>query len=104
MNQRATKGNTFYNGFFKIRNYSRRAEQDGQELPVASKVFLISLAIFAYVVYNLAFAALAAPAGILSDRLGRRRVMRLGFLIFAVVYTGFALAASPLLIWPLFAL
>ncbi len=62
------------------------------------------LAILAYVVYNLAFALLAAPAGMLSDRLGRRRVMQLGFLIFALVYAGFAFAASPRLIWPLFAL
>ncbi|MGH7600424.1 MAG: MFS transporter [bacterium] len=62
------------------------------------------LAILAYVVYNLAFAVLAIPAGILSDRLGRRRVMQLGFLIFAIVYTGFAFSTSPLLIWPLFTL
>jgi MFS family permease len=80
----------------------------------SSDVFLIlrakdlgltpQLAILAYVVYNLVFALLAAPAGALSDRLGRRRVMQLGFLIFAGVYGGFAFSASPLLIWPLFAL
>lgn len=80
----------------------------------SSEVFLIlrakdvgltsQLAILAYVVYNVAFAVLATPAGILSDRLGRRRIMQLGFLIFAVVYTGFAFSTSPLLIWPLFAL
>jgi len=61
-------------------------------------------AIFAYVVYNLAYVLLATPAGILSDRLGRRRVMQTGFLIFAFVYAGFAIIKSPLLIWPLFAL
>jgi len=61
-------------------------------------------AIFAYVVYNLAYVLLATPAGILSDRLGRRRVMQSGFLIFALVYAGFAIITSPLFIWPLFAL
>jgi len=61
-------------------------------------------AIFAYVVYNLAYVLLATPAGILSDRLGRRRVMQTGFLIFAIVYAGFAVIKSPLFIWPLFAL
>lgn len=61
-------------------------------------------AIFAYVIYNLTFALSAAPAGILSDRLGRRRVMQAGFTLFAGVYAGFALAQSTFLIWPLFAL
>jgi MFS family permease len=60
--------------------------------------------IFAYVLYNLAFALLAAPAGMISDRLGRRRIMQAGFLIFALVYAGFALATSTLMIWPLFVL
>jgi MFS family permease len=80
----------------------------------SSDVFLIlrareiglstSAAILAYVVYNLAYALLAMPAGMISDRLGRRRVMQSGFLIFAVVYAGFAIIKAPLLIWPLFAL
>ena len=80
----------------------------------SSDVFLIlrandlglssTLAICAYVVYNLAYALLATPAGMISDKCGRRRVMQMGFLVFAVVYTGFALANSTWLIWPLFAL
>jgi MFS family permease len=80
----------------------------------SSDVFLIlraqeiglsaQLAILAYVVYNLAYALLATPAGMISDRLGRRRVMQVGFLLFAVVYSGFAFVKSMLLIWPLFAL
>ena len=61
-------------------------------------------AIFAYVIYNLTFAISAAPAGIFSDWLGRRRVMQTGFLIFAVVYAGFAFIKSTFFIWPLFAL
>lgn len=80
----------------------------------SSDVFLIlrakdlglspQLAILAYVVYNFAYALLAAPAGILSDHLGRRHVMQIGFLLFAGVYAGFALIQSTFLIWPLFAL
>lgn len=80
----------------------------------SSDVFLIlrakdlglspQLAILAYVVYNSAYALLATPAGMLSDRLGRRRVMQVGFLLFAGVYAGFALIQSTFLIWPLFAL
>jgi MFS family permease len=80
----------------------------------SSDVFLIlrakdiglspQLAILAYVVYNFAYALLATPAGMLSDRLGRRRVMQIGFLIFAFVYGGFASVKSPFFIWPLFVL
>ena len=80
----------------------------------SSDVFLIlrakdlglssAAAISAYVIYNLAFALSAAPAGIVSDRLGRWRVMQAGFLIFAVVYAGFAVIKSTFFIWPLFAL
>jgi MFS family permease len=80
----------------------------------SSDVFLIlraqeiglsaQLAILAYVVYNLAYALLATPAGMISDRLGRRRVMQTGFLVFAIVYFGFAVVKSTSLIWPLFAL
>jgi MFS family permease len=62
------------------------------------------MAILAYVVYNAAFALLAAPGGVLSDRLGRRRVMQIGFLLFALVYAGFAFSTSARLVWPLFAL
>jgi len=61
-------------------------------------------AVFAYVIYNLTFALSAAPAGILSDRLGRRRVMQAGFMLFAGVYAGFAWAPSTFIVWPLFAL
>jgi MFS family permease len=64
----------------------------------------ISEAILAYVVYNLAYALLAMPAGMISDRLGRRRVMQSGFLVFALVYAGFAIIEAPLFIWPLFVL
>lgn len=80
----------------------------------SSDVFLIlrakdlglssAAAIFAYVIYNLTFALSAAPAGIFSDRLGRRRVMQAGFILFAGVYTGFALAPSTFILWPLFGL
>ncbi len=60
-------------------------------------------AVAAYIVFNAVYAALAAPAGIASDRLGRRNVIGLGFLVFAAVYLGFALAGGGALAWPLFA-
>lgn len=67
---------------------------------LGSSVLYITLML---VLFNVTYAVVAAPAGILSDRLGRRRVIALGWLIYAVVYLGFALSNSVWLIWVLFA-
>ena len=59
--------------------------------------------VLSYMLFNLVYAALAMPAGIISDRLGRRSVIGGGFAVFAVVYLGFALAGRGAVVWPLFA-
>lgn len=48
--------------------------------------------ILLYFVYNLTASLLAFPLGSLSDRLGRKRLLTGGYLVFALVYTGFAFA------------
>ena len=55
------------------------------------------------VLFNITYAATSLPAGVLSDRLGRRRVITLGWFIFALVYLGFAVASEVWQIWLLFA-
>ena len=55
------------------------------------------------VLFNLTYAAFSMPAGMLSDKLGRKRVIALGWLVYALVYLGFALATSLWQIWLLFA-
>lgn len=64
----------------------------------------VQTSILAYVVYQAAFAIFAVPAGILSDRWTRRRVMQTGFIIFALTYFGFAQANHSTWLWPLFCL
>lgn len=59
--------------------------------------------VLAYVVYNFVFMSVAFPAGILSDRLGRKNIFVFGLVIFAAVYAGFAVANDPVYLWPLFA-
>jgi MFS family permease len=58
--------------------------------------------ILIYAAFNLTAALISYPAGSLSDRLGRKRVLLLAFLIFVAAYLGFALAGNPLLIVALF--
>lgn len=57
-----------------------------------------------YVVFNIGGAMLAGPLGALSDRIGRRRLLILGFFGYALVYLGFAVARSAVSPWLLFAL
>lgn len=59
--------------------------------------------ILAYVVYNISYAGLAFPAGIVSDRIGQRAVLVVGFFIFGLVYLGFAWADRAAWVWLLFA-
>ena len=56
-----------------------------------------------YALFNLVSAAAAIPAGKLSDRIGRRRVIASGWAVYAIAYLGFALASSPWMIWVLYA-
>jgi len=45
------------------------------------------------VLFNAVYAIAALPMGILSDKLGRRRILALGWFIYVVVYLGFALSS-----------
>jgi MFS family permease len=60
--------------------------------------------ILIYAVYNLVAALVSYPAGVLSDRLGRRNLLLLAMAVFVAVYLGFWLSRSLLLAAPLFAL
>ncbi|OUL35777.1 MFS transporter [Nostoc sp. T09] len=72
-----------------------RAEQIGISAP------LIPLTL---VVMNIAYSLSAYPLGILCDRLGRFGLLVSGFLLYALVYLGFAFVRSPWQVWGLFAL
>jgi MFS family permease len=57
-----------------------------------------------YFVFNVVGAAAATPLGALSDRLGRKCMLAAGFLGYALIYAGFALAGGTTAVWLLFAL
>lgn len=72
-----------------------RAEQVGIPMVMIPAVYLM---------FNLIYSLSAIPAGIAADKFGKKRIILLGFVLFAFLYYGFALAKSSAAIWGLFAL
>jgi MFS family permease len=57
-----------------------------------------------YIVFNIVYSLSAIPAGMAADRFGKKRLILLGFVLFAGLYYGFAVASSSTGIWMLFGL
>lgn len=80
----------------------------------SSDVFLIlrskqvthsdTTAILGYVFYNLIYALVSYPVGLLADKYGKKNIFIIGVMIFSVVYLGFALNQNYYFIWVLFVL
>lgn len=58
--------------------------------------------IFIYSIFNLVAALSSYPAGSLSDTMGRKRILLLSFIIYAITYFGFAKSLNSLLLTVLF--
>ena len=54
--------------------------------------------------FNVVYSLGATPLGALADALGKRRVLVVGWLLYGLVYLGFALVTTTWAIWPLFLL
>ncbi|MCP8311080.1 MAG: MFS transporter [Candidatus Methylarchaceae archaeon HK01M] len=52
--------------------------------------FSVGVPILLYVLFNISYAVLAAPFGILSDKLGKGKVILVGYLLFSLTSLGFA--------------
>lgn len=65
--------------------------------------FSVVEVILAYVCYNLVYAVVSYPAGLLADRIGRPAVFAAGLAFFAVGYIGLGLTTDPVLAWLLIA-
>ncbi len=57
-----------------------------------------------YIFYNLVYALLSYPMGMLADKLGLKHILLGGLLVFSIVYAGFAVSSSLLSFMLLFAL
>ncbi|MGQ9632340.1 MAG: MFS transporter [bacterium] len=54
--------------------------------------------------FNIIYALVSTPAGSLSDRIERKKVIVGGWLVYALIYLGFALAGKGWHIWVLYAI
>jgi MFS family permease len=72
-----------------------RAEQVGIPLFMIPAVYLM---------FNLVYSLSAIPAGIAADKFGKKKLILLGFILFALLYYGFGTAATETDIWLLFGL
>jgi len=54
------------------------------------------------VVFNLVYTLISTPAGVLSDRIGRRRLIVGGWLVYALIYLGFGLVSAIWQVWVLY--
>jgi len=54
------------------------------------------------VMFNLVYSLISTPAGSLSDRIGRRRLIIGGWLVYAMIYFGFAIAQAAWQVWVLY--
>ena len=52
--------------------------------------------------FNAVYSVLSGPLGSLSDRVGRRKIMLIGWVVYGLVYLGFALARTGGQVWLLF--
>ena len=59
---------------------------------------------FMMMTFSLIYASLSGPLGVLSDRIGRRKLIIAGWLTYGLVYLGFAASTTGWQIWVLFGL
>ncbi len=70
-----------------------RAKNAGNPLPTV---------ILFYLVYNIIYSLVSYPAGRISDKIGRKNLLVLGYFFYGIVYLGFAVNNSAGMFWLLF--
>ncbi|OPY76197.1 MAG: Inner membrane transport protein YajR [Syntrophorhabdus sp. PtaU1.Bin058] len=64
--------------------------------------FAVGTTILAYALFNIVYAVLSHPAGIISDRVGQKKVLLWGFALFALIYLLLGIVEMPAVLWVLF--
>lgn len=66
--------------------------------------FTLGTTILVYALFNIVYAVFSFPAGIISDRVGQKKVLLWGFALFALIYFLFGITSKPAFLWALFPL
>lgn len=109
------------NNFFSYWHYWKQAPKAYRTLAAllllfalanSSDVFLLlqakaitgndSSMILSYLLYNTIYAAAAFPLGIAADRIGMKKILAMGWILFCVVYAGFAWNTDSRFVYVLF--
>ncbi|ACV25221.1 MFS transporter [Methanocaldococcus fervens] len=93
-------------GIFTLSNFSYmfyilRAQEF---LMIMDERMAIVIPIALYILYNIFYTLFSIPFGILSDKIGRRKVLTLGYMLYGIVSLGFAYFISQKSLILLFAL
>jgi len=64
--------------------------------------YTVTTILLLYLFYNLTYGVLSFPIGRLSDKIGRKKILVIGYLIYGLVYLGFAVIGKPSCLWLLF--
>ncbi len=64
--------------------------------------FAVGTTILAYALFNIVYAVFSFPAGIISDRIGQKKVLLWGFALFALIYFLLGIIDRPAALWALF--
>ncbi len=71
-------------------------------LRAADLGFTPATVILLYLVYNIVYTVFSLPAGIRSDKVGRKRLLVIGYFLYGLVYFAFAFVESTTSVWWLF--
>ncbi|MBP7796412.1 MAG: MFS transporter [Elusimicrobiales bacterium] len=73
-------------------------------LKTKSLGFSMTEVMLVYFTYNIIYAIISTPAGMIADRIGKIKTFIIGLFIFSAVYFGFGINHSRSVVWLLFAL
>ncbi len=62
----------------------------------------VTMVMVLYVLFNFIYAIFSLPAGIISDKIGPKKILLSGFLLFAIIYLLFGMITRNLFLWLLF--
>jgi MFS family permease len=70
----------------------------------AGSLTVVWMALLLYLLYNASYAALSIPFGFLSDRVGKHKILTVGYSLYALTCIGFVFSSGLSLLVPLFIL